>query len=105
MTYDIPEKTKEKWGMELIELHKRLVVSFLTQKGMKTTRQKKFFIIYDYYISPKNIRYFFNAPIHLFIKYMLWDQLDKISTNIDINYDKNNKKRKIRKCTRTKSKR
>lgn len=105
MIYDIPDKVKEKWGMELIELHKRLVVTYLAQKGLRTTKQKKFFIIYDTYISEKNIRYFFNHPIDLFIKCLIRDELDKISSYIDKDYVKNNKKRKIKKCTKTKLKR
>lgn len=104
MDYDIPKKTKEKWNVELIELHKRLVVTNLTQRGLKTTKQKKFFIIYDYYINEKNIQYFFNRPIDLFIKSLLRVELDKIANYIDRDYKKNTKCKKIKKLKCTKNK-
>lgn len=74
----LSEKTILKANRELLELHKRCIVTYLTQKAIKYNKQKKFFIIYDYYINEKNIRMFFHRPIKMFVYALITDRLDQI---------------------------
>lgn len=72
------EKTILKANRELLELHKRCIVTYLTQKAVKHSKQKKFFIIYDHYINEKNIRMYFHRPIKMFVYALITDRLDQI---------------------------
>lgn len=74
----LSEKTILKANRELLELHKRCIVTYLTQKAIKYNKQKKFFIIYDHYINEKNIRMYFHRPIKMFVYALITDRLDQI---------------------------
>lgn len=74
----LSEKTILKANRELLELHKRCIVTYLTQKAVKHSKQKKFFIIYDHYINEKNIRMYFHRPIKMFVYALITDRLDQI---------------------------
>lgn len=74
----LSERTILKANRELLELHKRCIVTYLTQKAVKYSKQKKFFIIYDHYINEKNIRMFFHRPIKMFVYALITDRLDQI---------------------------
>lgn len=74
----LSEKTIFKANRELLELHKRCIVTYLTQKAVKHSKQKKFFIIYDHYINEKNIRMYFHRPIKMFVYALITDRLDQI---------------------------
>lgn len=74
----LSERTILKANRELLELHKRCIVTYLTQKAIKHNKQKKFFIIYDHYINEKNIRMFFHRPIKMFVYALITDRLDQI---------------------------
>lgn len=74
----LSERTILKANRELLELHKRCIVTYLTQKAIKYNKQKKFFIIYDHYINEKNIRMFFHRPIKMFVYALITDRLDQI---------------------------
>lgn len=74
----LSERTILKANRELLELHKRCIVTYLTQKAIKYSKQKKFFIIYDHYINEKNIRMFFHRPIKMFVYALITDRLDQI---------------------------
>lgn len=74
----LSERTILKANRELLELHKRCIVTYLTQKAIKYSKQKKFFIIYDHYINEKNIRMFFHRPIKMFVYALITDHLDQI---------------------------
>lgn len=78
----ISEKTWEKWLKEDIELHKRVITSYLWQKGLNGIQRSKFFVIYDHYISHKNIRDYFNLPSHVFVRALLLNELHKVKSYI-----------------------
>lgn len=88
------EKEMLKQDKELLELHKRCCKTYLVQRSLKHSKIKKFFIIYDWYINPKNVRNFFFRPIHLFVQALVLNQLDQISDYINNNNNKANGKRK-----------
>lgn len=75
----LPDKVIVKAHKELLELHKRVVLNYLTQYyGMKVKYRKKFFILYEMYISEDNIRFYFNRPIKMFVYALVTGTLDKI---------------------------
>lgn len=96
MDYTIfSDKEMLKQDKELVELHKRCCKSWLVQHSLNHSKIKKFFIVYDWYINPHNVRNFFFRPIHIFIQALLLGQLDDISDYID-NNTKNGKRKKKR---------
>ena len=86
-----------KQDKELVELHKRCCKSWLVQHSLKHSKIKKFFIVYDWYINPHNVRSFFFRPIQIFIQALLLGQLDNISDYIDNNKNGKRKKKRTRK--------
>lgn len=98
MDYTIfSDKEMLKQDKELVELHKRCCKSWLVQHSLKHSKIKKFFIVYDWYINPHNVRSFFFRPIHIFIQALLLRQLDDISDYIDNNKNGKRKKKRNRK--------
>lgn len=98
MDYTIfSDKEMLKQDKELVELHKRCCKSWLVQHSLKHSKIKKFFIVYDWYINPHNVRSFFFRPIHIFIQALLLCQLDNISDYIDNNKNGKRKKKRTRK--------
>lgn len=95
----LPKKLLIKWRKEDIELHKRVLNTELHVMGASFATRKKFFILYNHYINPKNILCYFHRPASMFIKALIRDELDEISQYIP----KNPKKTK-RKCLKIKSK-
>lgn len=90
MIYGLPEKELLKTNKELLELHKRVITNYLIQKSLKIKKRKKFFIIYDSYISKTNIRRYFYRPIKLFVYAMITDKLKYIEDYVS--YEPKNKK-------------
>lgn len=74
----LPQRAIDQTNRELWELHKRVLLQYLMQKGLDYGPRQKFFIIYDHFITPDNVRDYFYAPCWLFIKYLITDRLDKI---------------------------
>lgn len=98
MDYTIfSDKEMLKQDKDLVELHKRCCKSWLVQHSLKHSKIKKFFIVYDWYINPHNIRSFFFRPIHIFIQALILNQLDQISDYINNNKTNGKRKRKSRK--------
>lgn len=98
MDYTIfSDKEMLKQDKELVELHKRCCKSWLVQHSLKHSKIKKFFIVYDWYINPHNVRSFFFRPIYIFIQALLLGQLDDISDYIDNNKNGKRKKKRNRK--------
>lgn len=91
------EREMLKQDKELLELHKRCCKTYLVQRSLKHSKIKKFFIIYDWYISPKNVRNYFFRPISIFVQALVLNQLDQISDYIDNNKANVKRKRKSRK--------
>ena len=65
---------------ELLEIHKRVITNHLHLLGIKLRHRRKFFELYDMYITYKNIREYYNYDIEFFIKRLVRDELDKIRT-------------------------
>lgn len=76
----IDKKTWEKWLKEDIELHKRVITSYLWEQGLNGAQRSKFFVIYDHYISIKNIRDYCNLPSWVFVRALLLDELWKVKS-------------------------
>lgn len=70
---------------ELLEIHKEVLRTYLTQRNLKYKYQKKFFRIYEVYISEENIRRFFFRPVRLFVYALITDRLDEIEDYIPYN--------------------
>lgn len=82
----------DKANKELIDLHKRCITTYLTQRSVKHRIQKKFFILYDKYINEDNIRSYFHRPIKLFVYALTVDKLEQICQYIYPNKSKRKKK-------------
>lgn len=98
MIVGLPEKAIQKVDKELLELHKEVLKSYLTQRSLKHKYQKKFFKIYDHYITKENIRRFFFRSAKLFVYALVTDRLDEIENYVPIkdkkkHVSRNSKKR------------
>ena len=74
----LPKKALIKANRELVDLHKRCIITYLTQRSIKHKTQKKFLALYDMYISENNIRNFFHRPIKLFVYALVTNRLKEI---------------------------
>lgn len=64
----LPPKVLEKHRIELLELYKRCIKTYLTQRGMKSSGINKFFQLMDLYIRQQNIEDWFNIPVWLTVQ-------------------------------------
>ena len=74
----IDKKEIKKANEELILLHKRVLLNYLIQQDLSHKNRKRFFIIYDTYIKPGNIRSYFHIPIRVFVRCLILDRLEDI---------------------------
>lgn len=74
----LPQKAIDQTNRELWDLHKRVLLQYLMQKGLDYRPRQKFFAIYDHFITPDNVRDYFYAPCWLFVKCLITDRLDEI---------------------------
>lgn len=91
-----PEKTILKWNKELVELHKRVIKTYLAYKGATYSTQYKFFKLYDHYIDEHNIKCYFFTPTPILVQGLVKGELDRVSTYIIRQTSKPNGKRKSR---------
>lgn len=96
MVVGLPKKAIQKVDKELLELHKEVLKSYLTQRSIKHKYQKKFFKIYDHYITEKNIRRFFFRSAKLFVYALVTNRLDGIEDYVPLK-DKHHVSRKSKK--------
>lgn len=71
MTYiqrGLPPKALEKHHVELLELYKMCIKTYLTQRGMKSSGIKRFFKLMEYYIKYQEIECWINIPIWLTVQ-------------------------------------
>ena len=47
----LPEKTLKRWNEELVDLHKKAVVSYLSMEGVRFQTRRKILKLYDWYIG------------------------------------------------------
>ena len=97
MVVGLPEKAIQKVDKELLELHKEVLKSYLTQRSLKHKYQKKFFKIYDHYITEKNTRRFFFRSAKLFVYALVTDRLDEIENYVPVKDKKKHVSRKSKK--------
>lgn len=71
----LPQNEVDKVNKDLLELHKRVITTYLHQRSLKLKSRKRFFKLYDHYIDEENISEYFYAPIPLFIKMLVRDEL------------------------------
>lgn len=74
----ISDKEVKKALQELIALHKRCLLNYLIQKDLSAKNRRRFFKLYDYYITTANIREYFPKPLDLFVKLLVTDRLVEI---------------------------
>lgn len=87
----LPEKEIQKVNKDLYELHKRVILNYLLSRSLKLKSRKKFFIIYGHYITEKNIHEYFYTPIHIFVQFLIRNELWRCRK---YHKDTNTKKRK-----------
>lgn len=100
MIVGLPEKAILKVDKELLELHKDVLRSYLTQRNLKHKYQKKFFKLYDYYINDRNIRRYFFRPVKLFVYALITDRLSEIEDYVPIKEKKNVSRKSKKRNTR-----
>lgn len=76
----LPKKEIKKTGMDLIDLHQRVLLHYFLSAGLSYRGRKKFFALYDHYINYKNISDYFHLPCKVFVRALVLDQLDKIKS-------------------------
>jgi hypothetical protein len=94
MKYQIISKKEFlKQGKELLELHKRVIKTYLVQNSLKHSKMKKFFIVYDHFIDERNIREYFFLSAPIFVRALILDRLEDVR-NYFIKENQNGKKKK-----------
>lgn len=78
----ISKKILLKWDHELVELHKKVITTYLASIGIKYSVRVKFFKLYDMAINEGNIRSYFYTPTNLLVKYLVLGKLDLVATYI-----------------------
>lgn len=91
------EKEKLKQNKDLVELHKRVLKTYLVTKSCRARIRNKFFKLYDMYINEKNIISYFYTPTSAFVSALVLNQLDKVSTYIFKSNGKQRKKKRAKK--------
>ena len=101
MEYEqLSKKTIAKWNDELVDLHKKALVSYLAMEGVRYQTRRKILSLYDWYIGPSNIRsYIVVRPMSIFVNALITDRLGEISY-----FTKHKGKRFIKKQNQKKSK-
>lgn len=74
----IPDKDIKKAREELVDLHRRCLLNYLIQQDVSYKGRKRFFALYDRYISHRNILEYFHKPLKLFVYALVTDRLDEI---------------------------
>ena len=96
-----PEKIILKWNKELVELHKRVIKTYLASRVANYRTQYKFFKLYDHLINEHNIKCYFFTPTPILVQGLVKGEVDRISTDIFRQTKKSHGKRKSRtnKCS------
>ena len=91
-----PEKTILKWNKELVELHKRVIKTYLASRGATYSTRYKFFKLYDHFIDEYNIKCYFFTPTPILVQGLVKGEVDLVSTYIFRQTKKSHGKRKSR---------
>lgn len=76
------EKVFLKWNKELVELHKKVITTYLASKGVRYGTRVKFFKLYDREINENNIKCYFYTPTSILVQYLVLGKVNEISTYI-----------------------
>lgn len=71
----LSKRVLEKHKIELVELHKRCIKSYLVQRDVNLRMRRKFERLYCMYIDEKNIYEYWNIPVNLFVQALVKDTL------------------------------
>lgn len=75
---ELPKKALIRANEELIDLHKKVLLHYFFTQDLSFKGRKKFYVIYDHYISYRNIRSYFHVPVQVFVVALLQDRLGEI---------------------------
>lgn len=73
------KKETLKSNKELVELHKRVITTYLVQRDLKLKTRKKFFRLYDLEINASNVLQYFFLPASVLVKIIVLDQTNHIN--------------------------
>lgn len=93
------QKELKKDFIALLELHKRVVKTYLVSKSLNFSTRNKFFRLYDMEITEDNILDFYYIPMSIFVKCLVLNRLDKVRSyrQHPISYYKSKKRKKSKK--------
>lgn len=67
-----------KSNKEIVELHKRVITTYLVQRDIKLKTRRKFFKLYDLEINASNVLQYFFLPASVLVKIIVLDQTNHI---------------------------
>lgn len=91
---NFPKKTILKWNKELVELHKRVLITYLSSRGLSYRNRCKFFLLYDRYIDESNIKEYFYIPTQILVQGLVLDKINSMTTYIYPKSKNNGKKKR-----------
>lgn len=68
-----------KSNKEIVELHKRVITTYLVQRDIKLKTRRKFFKLYDLEINASNVLQYFFLPVRILVTVIVLDQTDNIN--------------------------
>lgn len=68
-----------KSNKEIVELHKRVITTYLVQRDIKLKTRRKFFKLYDLEINASNVLQYFFLPASVLVKIIVLDQTNHIN--------------------------
>lgn len=72
------KKETLKSNKEIVELHKRVITTYLVQRDIKLKTRRKFFKLYDLEINASNVLQYFFLPASVLVKIIVLDQTNNI---------------------------
>lgn len=80
----------------MVELHKRVIKTYLASRGATYSTRYKFFKLYDHFIDEYNIKCYFFTPTPILVQGLVKGELDLVSIYIIRQTENQNGKRKSR---------
>lgn len=75
---NLPKKAILKARKELLDLHKRVLKTYLVGKGLKFSVRHKFFSLYDHFIDEENIEQYYYLPAWYFVESLILYELKNL---------------------------
>lgn len=73
------KKETLKSNKKIVELHKRVITTYLVQRDIKLKTRRKFFKLYDLEINASNVLQYFFLPASVLVKIIVLDQTNHIN--------------------------